>query len=159
MDDNELVEKLADLEHKRWSNWQTWCHKILREHCPSEAMEKVLARWDKQIAMDYKDLSEREKEMDREEAKKTLEVLSRYEAIEPLAVLADRKGYWKTRFTTACDAMAKNYWTCEIEKESFDTRVDNQRIFDFIGKTYAETEQNARAFLETLPDNATKDLK
>ena len=76
MNDNELVEKLADLEHKRWSNWQTWCHKILREHCPSEAMEKVLAQWDKQIAMDYKDLSEREKEMDREEARKTLEVLS-----------------------------------------------------------------------------------
>lgn len=73
-----LVEELADLEHRRWSHWQEWCHKVLREQCPSEAMEKVLARWDKQIATEYKDLSEREKEMDRIEARKSLNIFSRY---------------------------------------------------------------------------------
>ena len=73
-----LVEELADLEHRRWAHWQTHFHKVLRENCPSEALEKALARWDKQIATQYKDLSEREKEMDRIEARKSLEILSRY---------------------------------------------------------------------------------
>ena len=71
---------------------------------------------------------------------------------EPLAVLADRKGYWKTRFTTSRDAMAEQYWTCEIEKTSFDIRVDTQRTFDFVGKTYAEAESKARQYLNGLPD-------
>ena len=44
-----LFEKLADIEHQRWASWQKWCHKILRENCPSLELEKVLERWDKQI--------------------------------------------------------------------------------------------------------------
>lgn len=63
----DLIEKLADIEHQRWSDWQKWCHKILRENCPSQKLEKVLERWDKQINTDYKDLSEKEKESDREQ--------------------------------------------------------------------------------------------
>ena len=63
----ELLEKLADIEHKRWADWQSWCHTVLREHCPSEKLEKVLERWDKQIATNYNDLSEEDKEKDREQ--------------------------------------------------------------------------------------------
>jgi len=64
---SELFEKLADIEHKRWSDWQAWCHKILRENCPSGELEIVLERWDKQIATDYKNLTEKEKDSDREQ--------------------------------------------------------------------------------------------
>ena len=85
------LEKLADLEHKRWSGWQTHCHKILRERCPSKELEKVLKRWDKQIETDYKDLSEREKEMDRVEARKTLELLAEEKAELSLAELKKKK--------------------------------------------------------------------
>ena len=148
MNDDELVEKLAELEHKRWSNWQTLCHKILRERCPSEAMEKVLARWDKQIAMDYKDLSEREKEMDREEARKTLEVLSRHEAIEPLEKLAFRKGILYIQIWPFKDG------AFEIDLKNYEDKIQG-----YVGDTYAEAEQETRAFLETLPDNAIKELK
>ena len=63
----ELMEKLADIEHTRWGDWQSWCHKILRENCPSEKLEKVLERWDRQIKTNYKDLSEEEKDSDREQ--------------------------------------------------------------------------------------------
>ena len=141
MNDNKLVEKLADLEHKRWSNWQTLCHKILREHCPSEAMEKVLAQWDKQIAMDYKDLSEREKEMDREEAKKTLEVLSRHEAIEPLEKLASRKGILYIIIWLLKDDKFK------IDLGDYETISKGYRC-----DTYAEAEQKAKKYLLSLPD-------
>lgn len=57
----------ADLEHKRWSRWQAHCHKVLRELCPSLELEKVLERWDRQIATDFADLTDREKDMDRKE--------------------------------------------------------------------------------------------
>lgn len=65
MDEKELWEQLADIEHQRWSDWQKWCHKVLREECGSPELEKVLERWDKQIETEYKDLSEKEKDSDR----------------------------------------------------------------------------------------------
>ena len=67
MKKEELYEKLAEIEHERWADWQSWCHKILREHCPSPELEKVLERWDKQIATRYSELSEKEKDSDREQ--------------------------------------------------------------------------------------------
>uniref|UniRef100_A0A6M3L091 Uncharacterized protein n=1 Tax=viral metagenome TaxID=1070528 RepID=A0A6M3L091_9ZZZZ len=67
---NELFERLAAIEHKRWADWQSWCHKILREHCGSQALieiNQVLERWDKQINTNYEDLTEKEKDSDREQ--------------------------------------------------------------------------------------------
>ena len=65
-----FVEQGANLEHERWVRWQRWCHKVLRENCPSPELERVLARWDRQIKTKYKDLSEQEKESDRKEVRK-----------------------------------------------------------------------------------------
>jgi len=74
--EEEIMEKLADIEHQRWADWQKWCHKILRENCPSPELEKVLKRWDKQIATPYSELSEKEKESDREQVRRYLPILS-----------------------------------------------------------------------------------
>lgn len=62
-----LMEKLAKIEHDRWSEWQEWCHRILRLHAPSPELEVVLARWDKQIETPYSALSEQEKQSDRDQ--------------------------------------------------------------------------------------------
>jgi len=70
--DKEFIEKGADLEHQRWARWQKWCHKVLRENCPSPELEKVLERWDRQIATSYSELSETEKESDRKETRNYL---------------------------------------------------------------------------------------
>lgn len=70
------IEELADIEHQRWSDWQAWCHKILRENCPSPELEKVLERWDKQIATPYKDLSEQEKQSDRDQVARYFPILT-----------------------------------------------------------------------------------
>ena len=71
----EIREKLAEIEHERWSDWQAWCHKILRENCPSPELEAVLERWDRQIATPYKDLSEAEKQSDREQVDRYLPLI------------------------------------------------------------------------------------
>ena len=71
----EFVEKGADLEHDRWLRWQKWCHKVLRENCPSPELEKVLEHWDRQINTLYSELSEIEKESDRKETRNYLPLL------------------------------------------------------------------------------------
>lgn len=74
-DIEEIREQLAEIEHQRWADWQTWCHKILRENCPSPELEKVLERWDRQIATPYKDLTETEKDSDREQVDRYLPLI------------------------------------------------------------------------------------
>jgi len=74
---NSLEERLADIEHQRWSDWQSWCHKILRENCPSPELEKVLERWDRQISTPYLELSETEKESDRKQVRRYLPILEK----------------------------------------------------------------------------------
>ncbi len=73
----EFIEKGAKLEHIRWARWQIWYHKVLRENCPSPELEKVLARWDRQIATPYSELSEAEKESDRKETRNYLPLLEK----------------------------------------------------------------------------------
>ena len=73
--EKEFVEKGADLEHQRWARWQAYCHRILRENCSSIKLEEVLARWDRQIATPYSELSEQEKESDRKETRNYLPLL------------------------------------------------------------------------------------
>jgi len=78
----EFVEKGAVLEHQRWTRWQKYCHKVLRKECPSPELERVLARWDRQINTPYSELSEKEKESDREQVREYLPLVE--EIIEKL---------------------------------------------------------------------------
>jgi hypothetical protein len=73
----EFIEEGADLEHQRWAHWQQWCHEVLRKECPSPELEMVLARWDKQINTPYLQLTEKEKESDREQTRHYLPLIER----------------------------------------------------------------------------------
>lgn len=70
----EFIEKGADIEHERWSKWQAYLHSKCVEHengkgewvCfPSE----LFKRWERQINTPYSNLSEVEKESDRQEVR------------------------------------------------------------------------------------------
>ena len=73
--DKELREQLAAIEHQRWADWQRHVHSVCYENkgvggeptgeltIPSE-----LARhWERQIETPYHELSEKEKNSDREQ--------------------------------------------------------------------------------------------
>jgi len=65
----ELMEKLAHHEHARWSDWQKYLHHLCVE---DDGKNLVIVRtmrehWERQIKTDYKDLSEVEKDSDREQ--------------------------------------------------------------------------------------------
>tara|TARA_R110000868_G_scaffold128605_1_gene336774 strand:+ start:177 stop:614 length:438 start_codon:yes stop_codon:yes gene_type:complete len=65
---DELREQLAAIEHERWSDWQKWCHQVIRENAPrNDELEAVLARWDRQIDVPYELLTDSEKASDMEQ--------------------------------------------------------------------------------------------
>ena len=75
-DDRNIVERLADIEHRRWSGWQRHLHDLC--FLVSDGLliptERV-AHWERLIATDYADLQEHSKESDRKEARKTMAVV------------------------------------------------------------------------------------
>ena len=65
----ELVEVLANIEHQRWSKWQKYLHNkcIENEDGSLTIPTELVDRWTRQMNTDYKDLTELEKESDREQ--------------------------------------------------------------------------------------------
>ena len=74
-----LKEQLADLAHKMWSGWMKWMFNIGTFNkdgtwtMPKESVE----RWTRQLSTSYANLSEHEKESDRKEADRMIEVYNR----------------------------------------------------------------------------------
>lgn len=80
LSDKELLEILADLEHKRWSNWQKYVHSLCTKNAdgsltiPKERVEW----WENEIETNYTDLEEKLKECDREEVRPVLKEIEKY---------------------------------------------------------------------------------
>lgn len=64
-----LFEKLADIEHQRWAYWQAYLHGKCYSNLDGSLTipEDLVRRWADQIKTGYKDLSEKEKDSDREQ--------------------------------------------------------------------------------------------
>lgn len=71
----ELRERLAALEHDRWSRWERHRAKVAGGMHPS-GDETYEGRWLRQSSTPYAELSEREKMSDRVEADKTLAIVA-----------------------------------------------------------------------------------
>jgi hypothetical protein len=73
-----LVEKLAAVEHDRWAHWQRYMHGKAERRpdgtliLPAELVE----RWEAQISTPYADLSQAEKESDREQVRRYLPLIA-----------------------------------------------------------------------------------
>ncbi len=83
LESDQTVERLAAIEHERWAHWQRYVH----DHCERKGdgslviPAELVARWEIQIETGYPELSEEEKESDREQVYRYLptiiEVLTR----------------------------------------------------------------------------------
>jgi len=67
----ELREKLAEIEHQRWADWQRYCHSR-GERTNNGEGDLIIPKhfvdgWEKQIETPYSELSEKEKDSDREQ--------------------------------------------------------------------------------------------
>lgn len=65
-----LIEELAELEHDQWSHWT----KYMIDNLTSDNIKN----WERQIKTNYKDLTKKEKDSDREWAEKAYKIIKEY---------------------------------------------------------------------------------
>jgi hypothetical protein len=75
---DQLLETLAAIEHERWSHWQRYMHSKCVPQGDDGALlipADLVRQWEHQIATPYSQLSEKEKESDREQVRKYLPLM------------------------------------------------------------------------------------
>lgn len=74
-----LLEKMAAIEHERWAKWQKYMHSRILPTEHDSLMQigsEWVERWNRQINTPYSELSEAEKESDREQVRPYLALLT-----------------------------------------------------------------------------------
>lgn len=73
-------EDLSCLEHDQWSKWMRYLFCMCEKNSDGTITipKDLVDRWERQTNTHYSDLSEKEKDSDREQAKKVLEILRYY---------------------------------------------------------------------------------
>ncbi len=81
MMDSQLREELAALSHEQWSGWMKYMFsKALMNSDGTWTMPASLfKRWTRQMKTEYADLPDSEKESDRVEADRMLDIFYRYQ--------------------------------------------------------------------------------
>jgi hypothetical protein len=78
MKGGKLYEQLAAIEHERWADWQRYLHSKC-ERNPDGSLTipaGLVAHWERQIATPYAELSERERDSDREQVDRYWSLIS-----------------------------------------------------------------------------------
>lgn len=75
--EEKLMETLADLEHRRWANWQKYLHSlcIKNEDGSLTIPKERVDHWNWEIETEYKNLPEKLKEYDRAEVRQQCKIL------------------------------------------------------------------------------------
>jgi hypothetical protein len=73
----QTVEQLAAIEHERWAHWQQYVHDQCERQDDGSLVipAELAARWQVQIETPYAELTEREKDSDREQVRRYLPVV------------------------------------------------------------------------------------
>lgn len=80
LDSSELLERLAAVEHQRWAHWQRYVHDHSQRQPDGSLLipAHLVARWEGQIATAYEDLTDTEKESDRDQVREYLPVIAQF---------------------------------------------------------------------------------
>ncbi|KRA04998.1 hypothetical protein [Rhizobium sp. Root564] len=72
-----VLEDLADAEHQRWTHWQSYVHSQgVRQPDGSLIIPaELVSRWDRETKTVYSELTEQEKESDREQVRRYLPIV------------------------------------------------------------------------------------
>ena len=78
-----LIEKLANVEHERWSHWQRYMHSKCERISDGSLVipANLVEQWESQMKTPYSALSESEKESDREQVRRYLPIIA--DALKP----------------------------------------------------------------------------
>lgn len=137
-----LIEDLASLEHKQWSHWT----KYMLDNLTPENIE----RWKRQIKTDYKDLSEKEKDSDREWANKVLDV--RFESAKEYLVTLEKEEAQEVKEKVKC-AVCKE----ESELIGADSKLSTLNYdWNLCGECYTELEGEIENWINNKSEEKMK---
>ena len=71
LEDDRAIDRLAAVEHERWSHWQQYLHDQGERRGDGALVisAELVSRWEKQIRTPYAELSPEEQESDREQVR------------------------------------------------------------------------------------------
>lgn len=80
MSEAELIEQLADQEHVGWAHWMAYLFQVSEQQPDGSVLipAALVERWQRQVATPYTQLSEREKQSDREQVAHILPIIHAY---------------------------------------------------------------------------------
>lgn len=75
---NGIVDQLASVEHERWSHWQRYMHSKGAKQADGSLVlpAELVERWERQAETAYDDLTDQEKESDREQVNRYLPIIA-----------------------------------------------------------------------------------
>lgn len=75
-----LTEVLADVEHERWCKWQSYLHSVCIKNDDGSLTipANYVEHWEYEIDTPYKNLPDKIKESDREEARTNIDTILRF---------------------------------------------------------------------------------
>jgi hypothetical protein len=73
------IDVLADIEHERWAHWQSYLHsKGVRQSDGSLVIPAdLIAKWEYQVVTSFANLSDSEKDSDREQVRKYIPAVAK----------------------------------------------------------------------------------
>lgn len=77
LESDKLLERLASVEHERWAHWQAYLHDQCIRGDKGELIipGELVSRWSTQINTPYEELSENERESDRDQVRRYLLII------------------------------------------------------------------------------------
>lgn len=136
----DLIEELAAIEHERWSDWQRYLHSKCSVNGDGTLTipEWAVTNWTRQVNTPYADLTEQEKESDREQVRRYLHLVSP----EP-----SRRAVVDTE---AVMKLVEDYGTARAEQMAA-WEVGTMAAADYRGQLAADALAAILALLEPLP--------
>ena len=88
----QMFEELSAIEHERWGDWQKYLHSQCNQgsHGCLIIPKFLVKQWERQIATLYVDLSESEKESDRDQVRRYWPLIEKLNAVVEAALLANK---------------------------------------------------------------------
>lgn len=73
-----MLDTLSSIEHERWSHWQRYMHSkcVVQPDGSLIIPSDLVEQWNEQMNKDFADLSEKEKDSDREQVKRYLPLIA-----------------------------------------------------------------------------------
>lgn len=77
LDDARLLDQLAAAEHERWAHWQQYLHEqcLVGRDGSLVIPAELVKRWTEQVNTSFSELTEAEKESDRDQVRRYLPII------------------------------------------------------------------------------------